>query len=234
VRARSNPDRGPGGARLSGGPSTAQVERLEYLLSNSVKEHLVAKVKHWPRIHSGKTLLEGREFLVGKWIDRTKKRRLEAEAQGKKAKAEGKKVQRKDYTSTLTVKLEQLPCWADLPRGEYLARIEEIIRRVESEAQVERELREIGVVGAEAICLRNPQTRPNEVESSPAPLVHAATKKVRLEWREAFGWFLMEYREASELLRNGDRNAPFPEGCFPPGLPFVGSAGGLPLDTTAG
>jgi hypothetical protein len=44
--------------------------------------------------------------------------------------------------------------------------------------------------------------------------------------REAFGWFLMEYREASALLRTGDRNAPFPEGCFPPGLPFVGSAGG--------
>jgi hypothetical protein len=98
---------------------------------------------------------------------------------------------------------------------------------------VERELRGMEVVGKEAICLRNPQMRPNEVDSSPAPLVHAATKKARLEWREAFAWFLMEYREASKLLRNGVRNVPFPEGCFPPGLPFVSSAGGLPLQAAA-
>jgi REP element-mobilizing transposase RayT len=213
--------------------AAAQIERLEYLLSNSVKEHLVAKVEQWPGIHFGKTLLEGREWLVGKWINRTKKRRLEVEAQGKKAKAEGKKVRRKDYTCTLTLKLEQLPCWSHLPWGEYLARIEEIVKRVEREAEVERELRGMEVVGEQAICLRNPQTRPNEVESSPAPLVHAASKRARLEWREAFAWFLMEYREASELLRNGDRNAPFPEGCFPPGLPFVRSAGGLPLQAAA-
>lgn len=106
-------------------------------------------------------------------------------------------------------------------------------RTVEREAEVERELRGMEVVGAEAICLQDSQTRPNEVESSPAPLVHAASKRERLAWREAFGWFLMEYREASELLRNGDRNAPFPEGCFPPGLLFVGSSGGLPLATPA-
>jgi len=211
----------------------AQIQRLEYLLSNSVKERLVAKVKHWPGIHFGKTLLEGREFLVGKWIDRTKKHRLEAQAQGKKAKAEGKKVRRKDYTSTLAIKLEKLPCWKHLTDGKYLERVEEIVRRVEREAEVERELQGVEVVGVEAICLRDPQTRPNKVESSPAPLVHAASKKARLEWREAFAWFVMEYREASERLRNGDRDAPFPEGCFPPGLPFVGSAGGLPLEVAA-
>jgi len=41
--------------------SAAQIERLEYLLSNSVNEHLVSKVEHWPGVHFGKTLLEGRE-----------------------------------------------------------------------------------------------------------------------------------------------------------------------------
>jgi len=44
----------------------------------------------------------------------------------------------------------------------------------------------------------------------------------------------MEYREASERLRNGDRDAPFPEGSFPPRLPFVGTAtaGGVPLEAS--
>ena len=31
-----------------------------------------------------------------------------------------------------------------------------------------------------------------------------------------------EGSRASERLKAGDRNAPFPIGCFPPALPFVG------------
>jgi hypothetical protein len=67
--------------------------------------------------------------------------------------------------------------------------------------------------------------RPNRVKRSPAPQVHAASKKAREEWREAFGMFLVAYREAAKLLRQGVKDAPFPEGCFPPGLPFVGHTG---------
>jgi hypothetical protein len=37
--------------------------------------------------------------------------------------------------------------------------------------------------------------------------------------------FLVAYREAAKLLRQGVKDAPFPEGCFPPGLPFVGHTG---------
>jgi hypothetical protein len=38
---------------------------------------------------------------------------------------------------------------------------------------------------------------------------------------EAYAWFVGTYRMAVERLLNGDRNAVFPEGCFPPALPFV-------------
>jgi hypothetical protein len=31
----------------------------------------------------------------------------------------------------------------------------------------------------------------------------------------------LPFREASERLRSGERNARFPIGCFPPALPFV-------------
>jgi REP element-mobilizing transposase RayT len=34
--------------------------------------------------------------------------------------------------------------------------------------------------------------------------------------------FLGAFREAAEQLRAGDRSALFPDGCFPPALPFVG------------
>ena len=39
---------------------------------------------------------------------------------------------------------------------------------------------------------------------------------------EAYAWFVAAFREAAEKLRAGDRNAAFPIGSFPPGLPFVG------------
>ena len=223
----------------------AQIARLEYLLAQSVKEHLVARVRQWPGIHFGQALLEGRTLLAGKWIDRTKKARLEAQArQARQArqKAKGKKerkkarkeVRRKDYTSTVTVRLEQLPCWRHLEWGKYVERIRKMIRGIEKDAEAERERQGVEVVGVEAICQRNPQTRPNELQTSPAPRVHAASKKERLAWREAFAWFVMQYREAAERLRNGDLDAPFPEGCFPPRLPFVGTAtaGGVPLEAT--
>jgi len=38
---------------------------------------------------------------------------------------------------------------------------------------------------------------------------------------EAYSWFVSLFRTAAEKLKAGERNAPFPAGSFPPGLPFV-------------
>ena len=38
---------------------------------------------------------------------------------------------------------------------------------------------------------------------------------------------------ADWLPECADRDAPFLEGCFPPRLPFVGTAGGVPLEAAA-
>ena len=64
------------------------------------------RVDQWPGIHFGKTLLEGRSLIAGKWVDRTRKYRL---------KAGGKEVDPKGYTTTVTVELKPLPCWRPLP-----------------------------------------------------------------------------------------------------------------------
>jgi hypothetical protein len=39
---------------------------------------------------------------------------------------------------------------------------------------------------------------------------------------DAYFGFVAAYRNAAEKLRAGNRNQPFPTGCFPPALPFVG------------
>lgn len=209
----------------------AQVARLEYLLSQAVKEGLVAKVSDWPGLHFGKTLLEGRSLLPGHWIDRTKLYR---------ARRRGKTLVREEYITEVTVELQQLPCWSHLSWGEYLRRIEEIIVRIEAEAALERERAGREVLGPRAVLAQDPHYRParerptegrhraDKLEERQAPMVHAATKEAHRVWREAFAIFLAAYRDASERFRGGEGNVIFPEGCFPPALPFVGSVGDTP------
>ena len=202
----------------------AQVARLEYLLAQGVKEGLVAKVSDWPGIHFGKTLLEGRSLISGEWIDRTRLYR---------ATRRGKQLERSQYVEELTVELQPLPCWSHLPWGEYIRRIEEIVERIEARAALERDLAGAEVLGAEAVEARDPHHRPGKIERRPAPVVHGATKRERRRWQEAYGFFLDAYRAAAKRLREGEGDVKFPEGCFPPGLPYVwpgceGTAGAEP------
>jgi hypothetical protein len=75
--------------------------------------------------------------------------------------------------------------------------------------------------GAAAIRSQNPTSQPAKTKRSPAPLVHAASRRVRQEIYRMYGLFVAAFREAAEHLKAGDRTARFPEGSFPPGLPFV-------------
>jgi hypothetical protein len=167
--------------------------------SQGLKEDLVDRVEDWPGIHFGKYLLEGRSLMAGKWVDRTRKYRLEMQRRNKEKKEDGE-VSPDEYTTTLTVELKPLPCLEHLGWGGYIRFVTELIRDAEEEARRDRERRSVEVVGREEICRRDPQTRPNRVKTSPAPPVHAASKKARLEWREALGMFLLAYREAAKLL----------------------------------
>jgi hypothetical protein len=43
----------------------------------------------------------------------------------------------------------------------------------------------------------------------------------RKAFYKAYAWFVAAFRQAAEKLLQGDRNAAFPAGSFPPALPFV-------------
>jgi hypothetical protein len=96
-----------------------------------------------------------------------------------------------------------------------------LVEEIEREAAAERAMSGREPLGREAILRQHPHTRPNRTKKSPAPLFHAASKAVRQELRAAYGHFVAAFREAAERLRAGDRLAAFPQGSFPPGLPFV-------------
>jgi hypothetical protein len=189
----------------------AQIERLTYILAQGVKENLVARVEEWPGVHSAPALLTG-EPAKGIWYDRTFARNLRLRR--KTPEAGQVKIPQ-------TVALSPLPCWKHLTPEAYRARVVDLIQQIETTAAIERAKKRVEPLGTEKILAQDPESRPEILERSPAPFVHAVTRKIRKEIWDAYGWFVAAYREAADKLRNGDRNAAFPPGSFPPHLPFV-------------
>ena len=183
----------------------AQVERLEYLLSQGVKEGLVPHPCEWPGAHSSDALLHGK-VLEGVWYDRT------AEFH---AKARGERVRSDEFASREVVELSPLPCWRGVTPEVRTKHAETIVDRVTAGAEVDpKRLRRL---------LRNqrPTDRPKSSKRSPAPWFHCASRAIRIELRNAYELFLSSYRQAAAALRRGELTAPFPDGCFPCPRPFV-------------
>ncbi len=189
----------------------AQVGRLVYILSHGCKENLVARPQDWPGVHCVTALLTGQPS-EGTWFDRTRER---------EARSRGEEFGARQFAETETVSLTPLPCWGDLSAERYRERIAELVEAIIGKAAARRVATGIEPLGAAAILRQHPFTQPAKTKKSPAPFVHAASKRVRTEMKIAYAWFARAFREAAEYLRAGDRMARFPRGSFPPGMPFV-------------
>jgi len=137
------------------------------------------------------------------------------------ARLRGKELEKGESASQETVRLSPLPCWKHLVEEEYRGRIQEIVREINEAAAAARAESLIPPLGSDGVRAQNPETRPRKIKKSPAPFFHALRKNVRRALWEAYGAFLAAFREAAAQWRAGDRDAAFPVGSFPPGLPFV-------------
>jgi REP element-mobilizing transposase RayT len=189
----------------------AQVARLIYILSHGAKEHLVAEVEQWPGAHCVMPLLTGCT-IEGTWFDRSREYN---------ARLRSESFDPRKYATPEEVILSPLPCWRHLDPESYRSRIAEIVREINSTARQEREKKGIRPLGPKAILAQKQFDQPEKPKKSPAPHFHAAKREVRKALWEAYAWFVAAFREAAEKLRDGDRNARFPVGSFPPHLPFV-------------
>lgn len=190
----------------------AQVARLKYLLAHGCKEGLVARPQDWPGAHAAHALVQGKD-PTGLWFDRT---------QEYAARRRGEDFSRLRYATREILTLDPLPCWKGLTEEQRQRRAEALVDDIEAEATIRRKKNGIKPLGPAAILTQDPHRQPARSKKSPAPAFHAASQAVRRGLREAYALFLAAYREAAEKLRMGDRNACFPAGSFPPGLPFVG------------
>ena len=115
-----------------------------------------------------------------------------------------------------------LPCWKHLTDKERRCRVAALVTEIEAQATRQREETGIPSLGVDRILAQDPQSRPSHSKRSPAPFCHAASKAWRQLLRTAYGEFVDAFRRAAERLKGGDRNVQFPQGSFPPPLPFVG------------
>jgi len=189
----------------------AQIARLKYILSHGAKEGLVADPREWPGAHAVNALLTG-DPLEGFWHDRTQEYRY---------RLRGKEPAPGQFAMIETLTLDPLPCWKHLPPEEYRARMADIVAEVVAEVQAAREAKGVVPLGADTVRRQQPHTRPNRTKKSPAPLFHTASRRAYLELREAYSRFVAAFQDAAGKLRAGDRLVAFPEGSFPPALPFV-------------
>lgn len=185
--------------------------RLKYLLANGVKEGLVGSPLDWPGVSSAKALTTG-EPLRGEWIDRTAYRR---------AKDRGESVSLRDFTYEREVHLVPLPSLAHLSPAAFRATIRDLIEEVEAEGRAMHKRNGTRPLGVAAVLARDPESRPMQVERRPCPWFHVLDPELRKALYAALTWVTVQYREAAERLKAGDRNARFPLHTFASSLGFV-------------
>lgn len=189
----------------------AQVERLRYILAHGVKEDLVHKPEDWPGVHGIRSLLYG-EPLRGYWFDRsreyTARQRREA-------------YERLTYATPEVLQLDPLPCWCHMSVEERREQVRQLLAEIEREHRERRFRERRKVLGVNGVKSRHTHEGPRKTKKSLAPLCHAASRSARREIKQAYAAFCTAFRDATRALFAGDRNAEFPEGSFPPALPFV-------------
>lgn len=197
-------------AVLVSGEPGAEVERLTYILSQGVKEGLVASPLDWPGVHCARALAEGTP-VWGRWRSRA----LEWRARRKGVLAEADAfVEREELALT------PLPCWQELEPEEQRARARQLIEGIEASARQRQAETGKSPLGRERVCRQDPRTEPNRLKKVPAPLVHAVAPAVRRAMRLAYFRFADAYRRAAARLREGVLDVEFPEGAFPPPRPM--------------
>lgn len=197
----------------------AQAGRLKYVLSQGVKEGLVARPEHWPGVNSIGALLTG-STLKGRWRDRTAAYR---------DRLRNPCTHDPDaFDHPVELELDRLPCWDHLTDRQYRAVMAGLIEEIVREGAALRRLEGIRLKsprGARrAILRRSPLSRPKELARGPCPRFVAATGEARAALQEAYAAFVVQFRRAADEQRRGSRDARFPVGSFPPGLPFVRAA----------
>ena len=175
----------------------AVVDRMKYILSNSVKEGLVKHPRYYPGVHCYRHLVEGRP-LHGVWVNRTSMHTDPGLTEA-------------DASESLTLKLSRLPCYEDMSHLAYRDFIKGLTNEMLSETD-----RPNKALGQKRILNQDPLHSLTQTSKTPAPLCHTTCARLRARFRQAFKDFVSAYKEAYTQLSRGHFKDVFPEGSIPP------------------
>jgi hypothetical protein len=155
------------------------------------------------------------EPLVGSWYNCTK------ECTANQIRRE-KDVDPEDFATEYELKLSPLPCWRDqYGAAEIRQHVADLVEKIEEEGAQDRRDKKKTSLGVKKILRMKPHHKPKKVEKSEKPRFHAVDQAAIKLLLEGYRAVLAAHREASARLFEGDRLVDFPEGTFPPALPFI-------------
>jgi hypothetical protein len=195
----------------------AQAARLRYVLSHGPKENLVDRAGDWPGVHVVAELCAGvAEVHGGLWRDQT----AEYEARRRQT-VDDPPLDPESFVTRSSFVLSPLPCWEHRDRAEVVETISQLVKAIEAEHRERRRAEGRSCLGKRRIAAQSPFDQPIHPKRSPAPPCHAASRVERVKLIERYRAFVAAYRYAAQRLAEGVRGVLFPDGCFPPGLPYV-------------
>jgi REP element-mobilizing transposase RayT len=183
-----------------------QIARLRYILAQGCKEGLVSRPSDWPGAHCAQALSQG-STLSGIWVNRTAQYN---------ARRNGKSLDSDEFVTRYQLELAPLPCWEGLSTETIQTYIAEMVQQIETETRARHRREGTRPLGLRAIRKQHPHSCPRQSTKSPAPLFHAASRKLRAQLHRAYAAFVESFRAAVERLRRGGNPFGFPKGSFPP------------------
>jgi REP element-mobilizing transposase RayT len=124
----------------------SQVGCLKYILSQGVKEGLVARPQDWPGVHCARHLLEGTP-LRGEWLDATSYSRAR-NAESRKCSPQS--IHKTPYLTSYAVAIAVMPAWGSLSERERAKEVMRLVGEIEAEARSER--RGTPPLGSDRVC----------------------------------------------------------------------------------
>ena len=175
----------------------AALERMKYIMSNSVKEGLVKHPRYYPGVHCYRHLVEGRP-LHGIWVNRSL---MHTDPGLSEAYA----------SEGLALTLSRLPKYEEMSVIAYRDLIKALTNDMLSEID-----KPAKVLGQKRILNQNPLTMSARPRKTPAPLCHTSCARLQSQFRQSFKDFVQAYKEAYKELAHGQFKGLFPEGSIPP------------------
>ena len=191
----------------------ALVQRMRYVLSNGVKEGLVAEPGLWPGVHVVDVFTKGRK-LEGVWYDRTREYQR---------RRRGVAFAEDEFATVYPVHIATLPFLEGQTPEQQRRYYCDMVESAGCEAREALKASGKVPIGRRRVLKRKPHHRPKPIAKRPAPLCHTTQRALRCGFRTAYRDFVQGYRDALKHWASTAAASMFPNSCLLPSM-----VGGFP------